>query len=379
MQLHILFYKKNTEAENAFFAALQQSCQAEQFFCPLDDEKRNAEFVPLIHQLIREQQTNVLCSFGYIPVLSEACRQSGILYFCWLTELPTLVMYAEHMTNECNVFFTADRAIGEQLLQAGAGNVFYLPVAPCITALPEGKSRTVSGFPAVSMVGELQQSALYQKLGILPEKMKGYLDGMLKAQSHVYGFSFYDKLLNDEFYEILSRVLQEKPSEEKCRYMLEQFFFAPQVTYLERERIVRALALQYGEEFCLYSQMPAEGVEGLRQERVPVGRRRTELYLQTMNVVIPERTWQHGVPQQVWDVMAAGGILFAGYQPALLELFEPERDFILFENENELAEKLTYYREHPKERAAIALNGRQKVEEEHTWQHRVKEMLSVLS
>ncbi len=379
MQLRILFYKKNTEAEQAFLAALQQSCTAESFFCPLDNQTQEQEFVPLIRQLIQEKQANVICSFGYVPALSEVCRQTGLLYFCWITEVPTLAMYAEHVTNECNVFFVADQALGGQFMQAGAGNVFYLPLAPCITLLPEGKSRAVSGFPIVSMVGELQQSALYQKLDKLPEKIKGYLDGMLKAQSHVYGFSFYDKLLNDEFREILSRVLQEKPSEEKCRYMLEQFFFAPQVTYLERERIVRALAEQYGEEFCLYSCAETEGIPGLRQERVPIGRRKTELYLQTLNVSITERMWQCGIPQNVWDVLAAGGILFSNYQPALTELFEPGRDFVLYENERELEAQLAYYREHSEERAAIAANGRQKIEENHTWQHRVKEMLSVLS
>lgn len=380
-QLRVLFYKNNSEAENAFFSALQQCCTAENFFCPLRNEAEEQEFLPLIQQLIREQQAKLLCSFEYFPALSRACQQVGIFYFSYLYTTPTMSVFAEQVKNDCNVFLVADRALGEDLQKVGAGNVFYLPAAPCITPLPEGKSRPVASFPQISFVGELQQNNLYRNFSKLPEKMRGYLDGMLLAQSYVYGYSFYDKLLTTEFWEDMSTALRLEQAENKqdrCRYMVENFFFAPEATCLERRRMLKQLAEHYGEGFCMYAQEQTEEIPKLRQERVPVGRRRTELYLQTMNVNMTDRTNRTGISQNVWDIFAAGGILFSTYQPDLVELFVPGQDFVLYENERDLVKKLDYYLEHPKERAEIAHNGQKKVLEAHTWEQRVKEMLSLL-
>ena len=62
----------------------------------------------------------------------------------------------------------------------------------------------------------------------------------------------------------------------------------------------------------------------------------------------------------------------------LPELFELEKELITFQDATELKEKITYYLQHPQERAEVARRSRERVLREHTYQHRLKEMLSII-
>ncbi|MBQ9118788.1 MAG: glycosyltransferase [Lachnospiraceae bacterium] len=379
---NILFYQNNHRMEKAFLAALQQVSDAKEFSCPLRDEAECRSVLPLILQLIQEQQAELLFSFEYLPTLSEACNRAGILYFSYLCEVPTLAPFAEQLQNACNVFLVADTALGAELQAAGAENVFYLPMAPMAAMLPEQRRQAAAAeFPAISFVGELYQDNMYKYFAKLPDTLRGYLDGVMAAQSQVYGLNFFEKLISEEFWNTLSTVLQLKQQgneKEKCRYMIENFFFVPQVTHLERKRIVKALAGTFGERFCLYAKEKLTEAEQVQQKDPYVGRRLTELYRNTLNVNVTDRANKNGISAQVWDILASGGLLFSNYQQDLVEMFVPGQEFILYESEVDLLEKLEYYLAHPEEGRQIAQSAQQKVLTGHTWEHRVQEMLSLL-
>lgn len=76
--------------------------------------------------------------------------------------------------------------------------------------------------------------------------------------------------------------------------------------------------------------------------------------------------------------MGAGGFLLSNYQADFLEYFTPGEDFVFFESREDLMEKLEYYLSHDAERKQIARNGFEKVANQHTYLHRVQEILNFL-
>ncbi len=73
---------------------------------------------------------------------------------------------------------------------------------------------------------------------------------------------------------------------------------------------------------------------------------------------------------RVFEGMAGGALLITDPADSINELFEEERDFVIYKNEEELIEKMKYYLEHEEEREEIAKRGQQKVLQNHTYYHR---------
>lgn len=59
--------------------------------------------------------------------------------------------------------------------------------------------------------------------------------------------------------------------------------------------------------------------------------------------------------------MASEGFLLTNFQEDFLDYFVPDEDFIYYESEDDLIEKINYYLNHPAERQEIAHNGYERV------------------
>ena len=66
------------------------------------------------------------------------------------------------------------------------------------------------------------------------------------------------------------------------------------------------------------------------------------------------------------------------YQPELELFFEPGKDLVIFETQEDLVRKADYYLEHEEERLEIAQNGFEKVRQYHSYRQRMTQMLEIL-
>ena len=62
----------------------------------------------------------------------------------------------------------------------------------------------------------------------------------------------------------------------------------------------------------------------------------------------------------------------------LSDLFEPGKEIVTFSDTADLRDKIRFYLDHPQERQAIAQRAYERVMKEHTYQHRMQQMLQVL-
>jgi spore maturation protein CgeB len=81
---------------------------------------------------------------------------------------------------------------------------------------------------------------------------------------------------------------------------------------------------------------------------------------------------------KVFEALACGVFLVVDDQKDVLSLFESGRHLAIYHNQKELKEIISYYLEHPDEARKIAQQGRKNVLENHTFKHRVDEILRTI-
>ena len=82
------------------------------------------------------------------------------------------------------------------------------------------------------------------------------------------------------------------------------------------------------------------------------------------------------VTSRTFHIPAAGGFMLHERTSELLSLLTEGEDVACFGDADELAAKVQHYLAQPAERSTIAQNGRRTVEAEHSWDHRIRDILA---
>jgi spore maturation protein CgeB len=81
---------------------------------------------------------------------------------------------------------------------------------------------------------------------------------------------------------------------------------------------------------------------------------------------------------RTFELAACGAFQLADRRTLMPEVFEEDKEIVLFSDINEMKDKIHYYLAHPEERIRIAEAGRRRALAEHTYAHRVKSMMSII-
>jgi len=84
---------------------------------------------------------------------------------------------------------------------------------------------------------------------------------------------------------------------------------------------------------------------------------------------------KEAVNQRVFDVPACGAFLLTDYQKSIDELFDAEKEIVIFRDREEIPGLVKYYLNNPEKREAIARKGMERVLQEHTYKHRLVKMI----
>lgn len=85
----------------------------------------------------------------------------------------------------------------------------------------------------------------------------------------------------------------------------------------------------------------------------------------------------NGLNCRAFELAGCGGFQMVTRVPVLAEHFEPEVEVATFGNVDELIEKLHFYLSNPTVAAAIAERGRLRAHRDHTYEHRLTEILRI--
>ncbi len=160
-------------------------------------------------------------------------------------------------------------------------------------------------------------------------------------------------------------------------YYIKQWFFSRKLTNIERTLLVELIAERYDLHLHTWNwevvppnvkRFPETDIEGAYKV----------FYASKINLNITLRSIESGVPLRIFDIMSVGGFVLSNWQEELTELFEEDKEIVLFKTPEEMVEKIDYYLAHEKERIRIGINGYQKVKNCYTYEHQLQKLLAVL-
>ncbi|MBI1748827.1 MAG: glycosyltransferase [Acidobacteria bacterium] len=82
------------------------------------------------------------------------------------------------------------------------------------------------------------------------------------------------------------------------------------------------------------------------------------------------------VNPRLFELAACGAFQLVDDRPPLREFFEPGEEVACFEDLSSLRQQIRFYLNHPEERARLAINAQRRARSEHTYEARMKQMLS---
>jgi hypothetical protein len=82
---------------------------------------------------------------------------------------------------------------------------------------------------------------------------------------------------------------------------------------------------------------------------------------------------------RMYEATGVGSLLLTDAKVNLQEIFEPDKEVVSYGSAEECVAKIKYYLQHPEERQAIARAGQARTLREHTYQQRMRELVSIVS
>jgi len=81
---------------------------------------------------------------------------------------------------------------------------------------------------------------------------------------------------------------------------------------------------------------------------------------------------------RLFEATGVGALLVTDWKVNLHEMFEPGKEVVAYRSPEECVELVQYYLEHDKEREAIARAGQERTLREHTYYHRMQELVEIV-
>ena len=343
-----------------------------------------------IIQTIRDFSPDFVFSFNFFPIISLACKKADVKYVSWVYDNPFVLLYSYTVIYPGNYVFIFDKELYNEFHNAGIKTIYYMPLAANTDRLcAMESSKNLETFRKskwmnqadIAFIGSLytEKHQFYQRLEGITPYTRGYLEGIMTAQKKVYGYNFIQEMMTPDIIDNLMQVLPMEPEPTSVatkEYLYAQYVINRQITATERTELLTAIGEKY--KFDLYTPDETLSLPGCINHG-PVDYYEMAPYVfkhAKINLNMTLRSIKSGIPLRAFDVLGAGGFLLTNYQTDFMDCYIPGEDFIYYESKEDMLAKIDYYLKYEDERAAIAKNGYERTKANHTYKHRIEEMLS---
>ena len=339
-----------------------------------------------LDKTINSEKPDLVFSSNFSPNVSAVCHSHSVPYVSWVYDSPLLAMYSASLANSNNYVFMFDSEEYNTFKNSGINTVYYLPLAA-------NSARMDSMIPTelhherldadVSFVGRLydEDTDNFANASNMNDYAKGYLDAMMEAQKLVNGYSFTEVLTKGIFLEELERTVPYSPHTGNAatkEYVYSRYFIDKKITSEERKSIIKRVSDSFNTK--LYTVNPTPYLpNAINMGSVNAYSQLPYVFkCSKINLNISLRSIHAGIPLRAIEIMGAGGFLLSNFQRDFLDYFEPDKDFVYYEDENDLIDKCRFYLDNDNERLAIANNGYLKVKEFFSYDVMLKKILETL-
>lgn len=373
--MRVLFYQWHSFMNKGVERALGQlGVEYDTFFFQQTDWESDTGIVALLESKLKAKQYDMVFSINYAPMVSMVCEREQILYISWGYDAPIHIRNTESMKNSCNRIFFFDRIQAESYAKQGIA-AYHMPLAADIDTFQ--KYNENSKYRAdLSLVGKLYQTEYNYYLGPLDEYLRGYLDGIIRAQMKVYGGYFLSELLDNALLEKLNACYR-KASNGTVAIRKEELEFMMACEITGRERYMALALLSNHHTVKLYSTDKDERLDKVEyMGYADYYKQMPEVFKSSkINLNISLKIIQSGIPLRVFDVLGCGGFLLTNFQAEMPEYFTLGEDFAVYESIEDLYAKADFYLRHDTERERVARHGFETVQKYYTFRQQVEKIL----
>ncbi len=362
----------------------QVSC----FSHPEYHNSKSESFENEFDHFVKGKHFDLCFSFNYFPVVSESCKKHDMIYVSVTYDSPYVFLYSLTILNKNNYIFTFDKQEYLTLRNGGISNIYYITLPANITPPKRlephnpNKKRYTSD---VSFVGSLytEKHNLYERLNGISDYTRGYLEGIMNAQLKIHGYNFIEEVLTPDILSDLDSIIPFegiRSGAETPQYLYANYFISRKLTAMERQQTLSAVASAF--PLNIYTWQTKEHTIPNATYMGPVDYYDEMPYVfanSKINLNITLRSIKSGIPLRAMDIMGAGGFLLTNFQSDFLDYFVPGEDFVYYDSQEDLLNKIDYFLSHEKERKEIALNGQERVRNEHNYFTFFKKIFDIIS
>ena len=340
-----------------------------------------------LNELLKQDTYSFIFSINFFPSVSDVCNIWGIPYLCLIVDSPVLELFSTSLANPCNKVFLFDRQLYNDFHHINPDGIFHIPLATNVrdnyaTATMASAADRARFSSDISFIGSLySEKCLYNQI-TLPEKMRGYVDGLIEAQLLVYGYNFIEECVTPELIEAFCKVRPELinfPDSMKVdtKAVIAQHIISVKVAEQERLRYLKALSEHFNVDLYTGSDtysMPLIHNRGFAKTNTEMP---IIFHQSKINLNLTAKSIRSGLSLRIFDVLGCEGFLITNYQAELPEHFNICEDLEAYTSLDDLMGKCEYYLSHDKDRQEIAHNGFEKVKKYHTYDIRLTQMLEI--
>lgn len=344
----------------------------------------DTDYLKILSDKLMNNSYDCVFSINYIPIISKVCKVHQIKYISWTVDSPLFQLNSETITNNCNYIFIFDRCLYEKYKDKFPEQIFYMPLGTNVQfwdsiKLTQGDKERFA--IDVSFVGSLYEDKHFYNKVDIPAYLRGYFDGIIEAQTNVYGHNFLNDVISDEAIKEFSKCADwnslGKDYNVSDREIVISEFIGKKCAEIERYRFVDKLAKNF--KFDLYTlsntdDMPYLNNRGPADSRIDMPK---IFKCSKININMTIKTIESGIPLRIYDIMGNGGFVMTNYQSELYEYFVPNEDLVVYESLDDLIAKTSYYLQHEEERKRIADNGYRKVKTLYTYEKRLEQIIEI--
>ena len=356
-------------------------------FSHADYELRKSDsFLAALYSVLENQQFDFCFSYNFFPLMATACYKCNIKYVSFVYDSPQVKLYSYTVTYPTNYIFLFDSSLVTQFQKEGLTTFYYMPLpvnADRIHSLLQKPYDSARLSADVSFVGSLynENHNLYDSLQGISSYTKGYLDAIMQAQSHVYGYNFLEECLTPAITAELQNAAhyQKNPDGvESLSFIFSDYYLCRKLTSMERINILTDVA----SHFPLKIFTPNNNYVIPNASNMGVADYLAEtpyiFHDSKINLNITLRSIKSGIPLRCMEIMSCGGFLLTNFQSDFLKHFVAGEDFVYFESNDDMLQKIDYYLAHEKERTSIAESGYQKVIKNHSYETIFQQIFNII-
>ena len=347
----------------------------------------NTAYLEEVTKRVMEGDYDIVFSCNFKPIIARACKLLKIKYVSWTVDSPHFPLFSKTLAYDTNRVFIFDYALYEKFKDYNPGRIFYFPLGCDFynwsRVNPSDEEAKKYAYD-VCFIGSLYTDlSLYtQAKEMMSEHTRGFCDGLINAQSKVYGYNLLKDVIDRELAKKIKKEIDwedfKEDYEEDDAYVISEMILGTGVSALERIELLNAMAKRFSTH--LYTRSDTSVLKDVKCEGLADSMTMMPKIFRCskINLNITSKPIQTGIPLRALDIMACKGFMITNYQPELNEYFENGKNVVMYTSIEEACDLAAYYLDREKERREIAENAFEIVRDNFTFEIRLEKLLEMI-